>query len=31
MIIKNQNPKEPVMQFLRGERTNKSLRTSFNP
>jgi hypothetical protein len=30
MIVKNNNTKDPVMQYLRGERTNKSLRSSFN-
>ena len=30
MIIRSTNSIEPVMQYLRGERTNKSLRSSFN-
>lgn len=30
MIVRNTNIVEPVMQYLRGERTNKSLRSSFS-
>eukprot|EP00347_Sterkiella_histriomuscorum_P010646 403375474 len=30
ILIRNTNNIEPVMQYLRGERTNKSLRSSFN-
>lgn len=30
MLIKSANTVEPVLQYLRGERTNKSLRSSFN-